>query len=213
MVLKITGRPDPVINLSINPGYSIATNMMPQIGTVRKGDTVTLAGRDLDAGSMKVEPACVAIAGRTANSLKLQYNCEVQSGFQGTLVTVKMFPNVPAAQRCELAQDWRIANFDANAKPDLTPALDQFGSNHSARSRPAAITSTPRSAATCRRRTRYVTASSIRPTARCATSTADRASRRLCGHSGPEFLGEEHRRCARCANGHQNHRRHRPQSW
>lgn len=128
VVLKITGRPDPVINLSINPGYSIATNMMPQIGTVRKGDTVTLAGRDLDAGSMKVEPACVAIAGRTANSLKLQYNCEVQSGFQGTLVTVKMFHNVPAAQRCELAQDWRIANFDANAKPDLTPALDQFGS-------------------------------------------------------------------------------------
>ena len=128
VTLKISGRADQTVNLSINPGYSISTNMMPQIGTVRKGDTVTLAGRDLDAGSMKVEPACVALVGRTANNVQLKYNCEVQAGFQGTMTTVKMFHNVAAAQRCELSQDWRIANFDANAKPDLTPALDQFGS-------------------------------------------------------------------------------------
>ena len=128
VTLKITGRPDPVVNLAINPGYSISTNMMPQVGTVRKGDTVTLAGTDLDAGAMKVEPACVALVGRSANSLKLQYNCEVLPGFQGTMATVKMFHNVAVAQRCQLSQDWRIANFDANAKPDLTPAPDQFGS-------------------------------------------------------------------------------------
>ncbi len=128
VTLKITGRPDPVVNLAINPGYSISTNMLPQVGTVRKGDTVTLAGADLDAGSMKVEPACVALVGRSANSLKLQYNCEVQPGFQGTMAKVKVFHNVPTAQRCEVSQDWRIANFDVNAKPDLTPAPDQFGS-------------------------------------------------------------------------------------
>lgn len=128
VTLKITGRADPVVNLAINPAYSISTNMLPQVGTVRKGDTVTLAGNDLDAGSMKVEPACVAVVGRNQNALKLQYNCEVQSGFQGTMATVKMFHNAPTAQRCTLSQDWRIANFDANAKPDLTATLDQFGS-------------------------------------------------------------------------------------
>ena len=128
VTLKITGRVDPTINLAVNPGYSISTNMMPQIGTVRKGDTVTLAGRDLDAGSMKVEPACVALVGRNATSMQLKYNCEVQSGFQGTMTTVKLSHNAAASQRCEVSQDWRIANFDANAKPDLTPTLDQFGS-------------------------------------------------------------------------------------
>lgn len=128
VTLKLTGRPDTLVKLEINPGYSISTNMMPQVGTVRKGDTITLAGRDLDAGSMKVEPACVALAERSATSLQLKYNCEVQSGFQGTMATVKLFNNVPVAQRCEVSQDWRIANFDANAKPDLTPTLDQFGS-------------------------------------------------------------------------------------
>ncbi len=128
VTLKITGRADPTINLAVNPGYSISTNMMPQVGTVRKGDTVTLAGRDLDAGSMKVEPACVALVGRNATSMQLKYNCEVQSGFQGTMTTVKLSHNVAAAQRCEVSQDWRIANFDANGKPDLTATLDQFGS-------------------------------------------------------------------------------------
>lgn len=128
VTLKITGRADPTINLAVNPGYSISTNMMPQIGTVRKGDTITLAGRDLDAGSMTVEPACVALVGRAATGMQLKYNCEVQSGFQGTMAVVKLFHNVPAAQRCTVSQDWRIANFDANAKPDLTPTLDQFGS-------------------------------------------------------------------------------------
>jgi len=128
VTLKITGRADPTINLSVNPGYSISTNMMPQVGTVRKGDTITLAGRDLDAGSMKVEPACVALVGRNATSMQLKYNCEVQSGFQSTMNTVKFSHNIAAAQRCEVSQDWRIANFDANAKPDLTPTLDQFGS-------------------------------------------------------------------------------------
>ena len=128
VTLKLTGRPDTVVNLAINPGYSISTNMLPQVGTVRKGDTVTLAGRDLDAGAIKFEPACVILAGRSATAVQLKYNCAVESGFQGTTATVKMFNNVPAAQRCEVSQDWRIANFDVNAKPDLTPAPDQFGS-------------------------------------------------------------------------------------
>ncbi len=128
VTLKLTGRPDTVVKLEINPGYSISTNMLPQVGTVRKGDTVTLAGRDLDAGSIKFEPACVVLAGRSATALQVKYNCEVQPGFQGTMATVKMFNNVPAAQRCEVSQDWRIANFSANGKPDLTPALDTFGS-------------------------------------------------------------------------------------
>jgi len=128
VTLKLTGRPDTLVKLEINPGYSISTNMMPQVGTVRKGDTVTLAGRDLDAGSIKVDPACVVLAGRSATSMQLKYNCEVQPGFQGTMATVKMFNNVATAQRCEVSQDWRIANFSANGKPDLTPVLDTFGS-------------------------------------------------------------------------------------
>lgn len=126
--LRLRGASDPVINLAVNPGYSVSTNLMPQIGTIRKGDTVNVVGRDLDAGSMKVEPACVALVGRSATAMQLKYNCEVDSGSQGAIAQVKYFHNVTAAQRCELSQDWRIANFDANAKPDLTPALDQFGS-------------------------------------------------------------------------------------
>lgn len=96
---------------------------MPQVGTIRKGDTVTIAGRDLDAGSMKVEPACVALVSRSATAMQLKYNCEVDTGSQGAIAKVKYFHNVALAQRCELAQDWRIANFDANAKADLVPAL------------------------------------------------------------------------------------------
>ncbi len=123
VTLRLRGLPDPVINLAVNPGYSISTNLMPQVGTIRKGDTVTVAGRDLDAGSMKVEPACVALVSRSAASMQLKYNCEVDSGSQGAIAKVKFFHNVAAAQRCELSQDWRIANFDANAKPDLAPVL------------------------------------------------------------------------------------------
>ena len=128
VTLRLRGTSDPVINLAVNPGYSVSTNLMPQIGTIRKGDTVNVVGRDLDAGSMKVEPACVALVGRSATAMQLKYNCEVDSGSQGAIAQVKYFHNVAAAQRCELSQDWRIANFDASAKPDLTPAFDQFGS-------------------------------------------------------------------------------------
>jgi len=128
VTLKITGSKDSTLNLAVNPGYVINTNLTPAVGTIRKGDTVTVAGRDLDAGSLKVEPACVALVGRSGNAMQLKYNCEVDSGSQGALTPVKYFHNVAAAQRCELAQDWRIANFDANAKPDLLPALDTFGS-------------------------------------------------------------------------------------
>lgn len=128
VTLRLRGASDPIINLSVNPGYSVSTNLMPQVGTVRKGDTVNLAGRDLDAGSLKVEPACVALVGRSATAMQLKYNCEVDGGSQGAIAQVKYFHNVVAAQRCELSHDWRIANFDANAKPDLTPAPDQFGS-------------------------------------------------------------------------------------
>lgn len=128
LTLRLRNSADPTIYLAVNPGYSISSNLMPQIGTIRKGDTVNIAGRDLDAGSMKVEPACVALVGRNATSMQLKYNCEVDGGSQGSIAQVKYGHNVAAAQRCELAQDWRIANFDANARPDLTPAPDQFGS-------------------------------------------------------------------------------------
>lgn len=123
VTLRLRGVPDPVINLAVNPGYSVSSNLLPPIGTIRKGDTVTVAGRDLDAGSMKVEPACVALVSRSAASMQLKYNCEVDTGSQGAIAKVKYFHNVAAAQRCELSQDWRIANFDANAKPDLAPVL------------------------------------------------------------------------------------------
>ena len=128
VTLRLRGASDPIINLAVNPGYSISTNLMPQVGTIRKGDTVNVAGRDLDAGSMKVEPACVALVGRNATAMQLKYNCEVNSGSQGAIAQVIYFHNVAAAQRCELSQDWRIANFDANARPDLVPTLDIFGS-------------------------------------------------------------------------------------
>lgn len=128
VTLQLRGVSDPAINLFVNPGYAISTNLMPQVGTIRKGDTVNVSGRDLDAGSLKVEPACVALVGRSATSAQFKYNCEVDSGSQGAIAKIKMFHNVAAAQRCEVDQDWRIANFDANAKPDLTPTLDQFGS-------------------------------------------------------------------------------------
>ena len=123
VTLRLRGASDPIINLAVNPGYSISTHLMPQVGTIRKGDAVNVAGRDLDAGSMVVEPACVALVGRSATAMQLKYNCDVNSGSQGAMAQVKYFHNAPAAQRCELSQDWRIANFDANAKPDLTPVL------------------------------------------------------------------------------------------
>ncbi len=127
VTLRLRGTSDPVINLAVNPAYSISTNLMPQVGTIRKGDAVNVAGRELDAGTVTVEPSCVALVGRSATAMQLKYNCEVNSGSQGAIAQVKYFHNAPAAQRCELSHDWRIANFDANAKPDLTPAPDQFG--------------------------------------------------------------------------------------
>lgn len=123
VTLQLRGIADPTIRLFVNPGYSISTNLMPQVGTIRKGDLVNVAGRDLDGGMMAVEPSCVALVGRSANAMQLKYNCEINSGPQGAITQVKYFHNVTAAQRCELSQDWRIANFDASAKPDLAPVL------------------------------------------------------------------------------------------
>ena len=163
---------------SINPGYSISTNMMPQIGTVRKGDTVTLAGRDLDAGSMKVEPACVALVGRTANNVQLKYNCEVQAGFQGTMTTVKMFPQ--RRRRAALRAVAGLAHRQLRCQR-------QTGPHASARSirlapfRPVTAGSNNVDASFCRNLPppdSVVTAFSTRPTAPCATSTAGPASHR-----------------------------------
>ena len=72
MTLQLRGVADPSIRMFVNPGYSISTSMMPPVGTVRKGDTVTLAGRDLDADTMTVEPACVALLGRSANNMQIK---------------------------------------------------------------------------------------------------------------------------------------------
>lgn len=122
--LRITGVKDSLIHLAVNPGYAVSTNLAPAIGTIRKGDTVTVNGRDLDAGNLKIEPACVALVSRSATSMQLKYTCDVDPSTQGAQTQVKYFHNVPAAQRCELEHSWRIANFDANAKPDLTAELD-----------------------------------------------------------------------------------------
>ena len=52
----------------------------------------------------------------------------MNGGSQEAIAQIKYFHNVAAARRSELSHDWRSAHSDANAKPDLTPALDQFGS-------------------------------------------------------------------------------------
>jgi hypothetical protein len=115
--------PEVQIRIAVNPGYLITTNMFPIVSNLRKGDQVKLLGKDLAAGNLAVEPACVKILDRSTDAINVQFLCDAPSSAVQSQIDVKFFHQSPADQQCVVKQNWRVSNFASDAKADLVASF------------------------------------------------------------------------------------------
>jgi hypothetical protein len=127
---KFQDRPDLKFRIAINPRYGIRTNLNTPIATVRQGDVLNLEGSELAAGDLSVTPSCVRVLERSNTGMKVKYECSSQPGGPAqTKIEVAITDKLPKDQSCVITQQWNIANFSTDAKPDLVVSFEPSANN------------------------------------------------------------------------------------